>query len=210
MSARQPWADDLLAPPLRRASPQDRERVARFLAAMDREGLYQRHFAHGEAPNQALLRRIDLLDQHQRVAILALAHDGAVLGHGEYVAENGEAEFAIMLLPVHRGRGIGARLLRALLESAGNAGQTRLHGVIQATNTRALQLVLRNGFRVIPGDDAMVVIVSRELGTTLPTPAAGFLVAAHGYPNPANRHDPDRTPLYRRVEPGTPLRTSGG
>ena len=208
MSARQPWADELLAPPLRRASPQDRERVAQFLAAMDREGLYERHFAHGEAPNQALLRRLDLLDQRERVAILALAHDGAVLGHGEYVGEDGEAEFAIMLLPLLRGRGVGTRLLGALLESARNAGQTRLHGVIQATNTRALQLVLRNGFRIIPGDDATVVIVSRELEAALPAQTPG--VAGHGYPDPANRHDFDRTSLYRRAEPGTPLRAGGG
>ncbi len=150
---------------------------------MDREGLYERHFTHGEAPNLALLRRLDLLDQRERVAILALSHDGAVLGHGEYVAEDGEAEFALMLLRLYRGRGIGTRLLRALLESARNAGQTKVHGVIQATNARASQLALRNGFRIVPGDDARVLIVSRELEAALPIPTAGFLVATdHSLP----------------------------
>lgn len=201
MSARQPWADKLLAPTLRQASPQDREGVARFLAAMDREGLYARHFSHGEAPNQALLRRLDLLDQEERVAILALADDGAVLGHAEYVAEGGEAEFAIMLLPLLRGAGLGARLLRALVETARSAGQTRLHGVVQAANTPALQMVLRNGFHVLPGDDARVVIVSRALEAVAPTWSPSFVVAAHGQMNSARRHDSDRTPIYRRAEP---------
>ena len=59
MTARQPWAAEMTEFQLRAAIPQDRERVAGFLAAMDREGLYQRHFAHGEAPNLALLNRLD-------------------------------------------------------------------------------------------------------------------------------------------------------
>ena len=210
MSARQPWADSLLAPSLRQASPRDREGVARFLAAMDREGLYARHFAHGEAPNQALLRRLDLLDQQDRVAILAIGDDGAVVGHAEYVAEGGEAEFAIILLPLLRGGGLGTRLLRALVEAARSAGQTRLHGVVQSANTPALQMALRNGFRVLPGDDARVVIVSRALEAASPTWSSSFLVAAHGQLDSARHHDFDRTPLYRRAEPGTPLRAGGG
>jgi GNAT superfamily N-acetyltransferase len=194
VSARQPWADPTQFQ-VRVAGPHDRDRVARFLAAMDRDGLYERHFAHGEAPNLALLRRIEALDQRERVAVLAVGHDGEVLGHGEYVAEHGAAEFALMVLPLFRVRGIGRRLLRALLEIAAAAGQSEMHGIIQASNTRALQLVRNSGFRLVPGEDRTTVIASRPLS---PSHSLPFI-----------RHDPDRTPLHRRLGPGAPLRAGG-
>jgi len=206
VSARQPWADPAQMQ-VRAAAPKDRRRVARFLAAMDRDGLYQRHFSHGEAPNLALLSRLDAVDQCQRVAVLAVASDDEVLGHAEYVVEHGAAEFALMVLPDQRARGIGTALLQALLDLATAGGERRMHGMIQASNTRALKLVLKTGFRVVPGDDATVVIVSRDLA---PSRDAAPASAAHRYPFSLARHDPDRTPLHRRPGPGTPLRAGGG
>ena len=207
MSARQPWAPELMEFRLRSAEPRDRSRVSRFLAAMDREGLYTRHFAHGEAPNLALLDRIDALGQGARAVVLAVDRDGEVLGHGEYVAEHGAAEFAFMVLPRHRVRGIGTALLRALLDIGTAAGATRMHGMIQASNTRALTLVRKNGFRVVRSDDATVVIVSRDL---TPGSQARPEQAAERYPLPFICHDSDRTPLYRRLGPRAPLRAGGG
>lgn len=195
MSARQPWADPAQFQ-VRAVSGKDHDRIARFLAAMDRDGLYERHFAHGEAPNLALLRRMEALDQRDRVAVLAIGPDGDVLGHAEYVAEHGAAEFALMVLPLFRVRGIGRRLLHALQQIAAAVGQREMHGIIQASNTRALQLVRNSGFRLTPGDDRTTVIASRQLS---PSQSLPFI-----------RHDPDRTSLHRRPGPGAPLRAGGG
>lgn len=209
MSARQPWADPTLLQ-VRTADPTDRDRVARFLAAMDRGGLYERHFAHGEAPNLALLSRIDALDQRDRVAVLAVGYDGEVLGHGEYVAEHGAAEFALMVLPLVRHRGIGSRLLHALREVAAAAGQREMHGIIQASNTRALNLVRNSGFRLAPGEDRTTVLASRQLPPAPDAAQAGPVsVADHQLPQ-FIRHDFDRTPLHRRPGPRAPLRAGGG
>lgn len=197
MSARQPWALDAMEIRVRSASPDDRERVARFLAAMDRDGLYQRHFAYGEAPNQALLARLAASDLRDRVGILAVGPDGEIVGHAEYVAIAGRAEYALMLLPRVRGRGLGRRLLAALVEIATAAGQCELHGIIQAGNTPALQLSLRMGFRVVPGAERTTVIVSRELAPVQ------LFASGQSHPNAADSpispapHDPDRTPLHR-------------
>jgi len=195
VSARQPWAESTQFQ-VRAAGPHDHDRIARFLAAMDRDGLYERHFAHGEVPNLALLRRMEALDQRDRVAVLAVGYDGEVLGHAEYVAEHGAAEFALMVLPVFRHHGIGRRLLHALLELATAAGQREMHGIIQASNTRALQLVRNSGFRLVPGADRTTVIASRQLSPS--------------QPHPFIRHDPDRTSLHRRPGPGASLRAGGG
>lgn len=210
MSARQPWAVDPSQFQLRAASPNDRSRVSRFLAAMDREGLYERHFAHGEAPNLALLKRIDAIDQSDRVAVLATGQDGEVLGHGEYVAEHGAAEFALMVLPQFRVLGIGSRLLHTLLEIAAAAGHREMHGMIQAGNSGALHLVRNSGFRHVPGADRTVVIVSRQLATIRDADAIRHATNADQYPTSIIRHDSDRTPLHRRPGPGAPLRAGGG
>jgi len=209
MSARQPWADPTQFQ-VRAAGPHDHERVARFLAAMDRDGLYERHFAHGQAPNLALLHRIDELDQRNRVAVLAVAADGEVLGHAEYVAEQGAAEFALMVLPLFRRHGVGRRLLHALQQIAATAGQRELHGIIQASNTRALQLVRSSGFGLVAGADRTTVIASRQLPPNPEAAHAGPAIAADNHLPRFNRHDPDRTSLHRRPGPGAPLRTGGG
>jgi len=186
---------------LRMASPNDRERVARFLAEMDRDGLYQRHFAYGEAPNLALLARLAASDLRDRVSVLAVGPDGEVLGHAEYVAIEDGAEYALMLLPRVRGLGLGRRLLGALIEIATAAGQGELHGIIQAGNTPALQLSLRMGFRVVPGADRTTVIVSRELAPTQSAAIRQSRPGAADYPTLPAIHDPDRTSLHRGIGP---------
>lgn len=163
MSARQPWAVENLSVGLRMAGPDDVVRLEHFLAAMDREGLYQRHFAHGEAPNRALLARLACLDGIDRVAVLALRRDGEVLGHAEFVASGGRAEYALMVLPAMRSLGLGRGLLAALQDIATAAGQREMHGLIQAGNTAALRLALKQGFRAVPAIDRTTVIVSRGL-----------------------------------------------
>lgn len=201
MSARQPWALDAMQIRLRSANPGDHERVARFLADMDRDGLYQRHFAYGEAPNLALLARLAAGDRHDLVGVLAVGPDGEVLGHGEYVAIEGGAEYALMLLPRVRGLGLGRRLLGALIEIATTAGKRELHGIVQAGNTPALQLSLRMGFRVVPGADRTSVIVSRELAPAQPANIPQSRPAAADLPEPPALHDPDRTPLHCGLGP---------
>lgn len=210
MTARPPWMGEMQEFRLRSATPADRSRIERFLATMDRAGLYERHFSHGEGPNLALLQRVDRIDHRDRVTILALGHDGEVVGHGEYVAQDGAAEFALMVLPRFRARGIGRRLLRALLDIATATGQRTLHGMIQATNARALKLAADCGLRPQPSGDRTVVIVSRALiASAAATVPAGLAAIAAGNPIPIVRHDPDRTPLHRRTGPGAPLRARG-
>ena len=139
MTARLPWMAAARHFPIRSAVPSDRDRVARLLAAMDHDGLYQRHFTHGAAPNLALLRRLDALDHRRRVAVLALGRDGEAVGHGEYVAENETAEFALLVLPRFRARGIGKRMLQALIDIATAAGLSGLHGMILFSSVDRLE-----------------------------------------------------------------------
>lgn len=200
MSAREPWAD-AAAFAIRAAGCADRFEVASLLARMDQDGLYERHFAHGEAPNLALLRRLDAADGRERVSLLAVGADDTAIGHAEYVAADGVAEFALLVLPGARDQGVGRALLAALIERATRVGLGEMHGVIQATNTRAIQLSRKLGFGVRPGEDRRTVLVSRPLRAASESaersPDAGACAIP---PNPTS-HDPDRIPLCRRPGP---------
>lgn len=211
MSARQPWATRRHQQcDIRSAVPSDRGRVEHFLAAMDRYGLYQRHFAHSEAANQALLTRMGLIDHRQRVAVLALAQDGNVIGQGEYVAENGAAEFALMVLPQYRAHGIGTQMLQALLDIALAAGMDSMHGMIKAANGGAIRVARVCGFQAAAGDDRAVVIVSLTLPARVHAAPHRPAAETPDYPPTAYRHDPDRIPLHRRAGPRAPFWAGGG
>ena len=200
MSARPPWAE-ACGLRIRHADATDRDALAGFLGNMDGAGLYQRHFAHGEAPNRALLDRLAAANGRDRVVLLAVDVANRVVGHAEFVAGDSEAEFALMVLPNWRDCGIGQALLDAIVAAATDAGQRRLYGMIQATNTPALLVARKRGFRVAAGGDATTVIVSRSLaqqGLADPTDPACAAPSAVSHPN---RHDPDRVPLHRRPCP---------
>lgn len=196
MSAPRSRHDATLSISLRTALPVDSERVARFLDTMDAGGLYQRHFAHGAAPNLALLARLAAIDGIDRVALLATRRDGEVLAHAEYVASAGSAEYALMVLPALRGLGLGRRLLSVLLEIAAAAGQRRMHGMIQAGNTPALRLASQLGFGAVSGADRTTVIVSRELVPEALPAAPATCIGADPSTIPQHIHDPDRTSLH--------------
>jgi acetyltransferase len=196
MSAREPWAGVAI----RAAIATDAAAIRTFLAAMDRDGLYERHFAHGEAPNLALIARLAKIDGCQRAMFLAVGVDGMVIGHAEYVASGEAAEFALMLLPAFRGAGIGRQLLETLLSAAANAGLQTMYGIIQATNTRAIQLAHKRGFHARSGEERTTVIVSRPLQLEHGdphSPAQDRCPAPQEFTN----HDPDRTSLHRRACP---------
>lgn len=197
MSAPQPWAMVAGGFRIRHATRADHGALSGLIRHMDKPGLYERHFAHGDAPNQALLRRLAEADGRDRVVLLGVGADGTAIAHAEYVSVEANAEFALMVLPAWRGRGIGQALLGALLESAAGSNQTQMHGMIQATNTAAIQVARRLGFSVRIGAERATVIVSRHLAQERAADPSGPETGASiTLPIPV-RHDPDRIALHR-------------
>lgn len=77
-------------------------------------------------------------------------------GYG-FVAED-VPELSLGVSSDHRGRGIGSRLLRTLLAQARTEGVRRVSLSVEREN-RARELYLREGFRVVGGDDAADTMV---------------------------------------------------
>jgi acetyltransferase len=68
-------------------------------------------------------------------------------------AEPGRAEFALVVAEGWQGRGIGRRVVHALIEAAAQRGVQRLHGDVLAENLPMLALMQSLGFSALPGDD---------------------------------------------------------
>jgi acetyltransferase len=89
-----------------------------------------------------------------------------VVGEARYVelGDTATAEFAIAVADGHQRRGIGSRLMGALLEAAERARIVALEGEILRTNAPMLEFMRRKGFRLrsCPGD-ARLLLAEREL-----------------------------------------------
>jgi arsenite methyltransferase len=93
------------------------------------------------------------LTAHRHVA--ADAGTGEVLGWAAVIAVSsrcvyaGVVEHSVYVHPGHRGRGIGAALLAALIESTEAAGIWTIQSGVFPENTASLRLHERAGFRVV-------------------------------------------------------------
>jgi acetyltransferase len=73
-------------------------------------------------------------------------------------------EFAIVVSDTFRRRGIGARLMRSLMQNARNKGLRIMEGEVLSANTRMLALVKSLGFRIeTDRNDPTVKLVSKVL-----------------------------------------------
>jgi RimJ/RimL family protein N-acetyltransferase len=131
----------------------------RFMAAVNEipEGIL-RELRHPE-PSRVLFLACFRLDGEGReveaVGAARLVHD----------AEGAGGDFGMVLADAWQRRGIGARLLRILIDNARARGLKRLRGHVLATNEAMLGLARRLGFRVTDSDEEgrRVKIVTLEL-----------------------------------------------
>lgn len=76
--------------------------------------------------------------------------DGAVIGMSGLIVGDGEAEIEpVVVAEAHRGRGIGAALLDEGLARARRLGVQYLNIAPVARNSRAIEMFVRSGFRLI-------------------------------------------------------------
>lgn len=86
---------------------------------------------------------------------LVAGHNGTVLGWAalspvsKRPPYSGVAEASVYVHPAHQGKGLGAALVRRLIESSEQHGIWSLYGAILAENTASLALVAKAGFRTI-------------------------------------------------------------
>lgn len=109
---------------------------------------------------------LDELGRDGRVYLVA-REDGELAGHGGLALLAGEAHITTLaVLPSHRRRGIGERLVRALLTAARDGGATAATLEVRASNHGARELYRRIGFAPVgvrpgyyedTGEDALIM-----------------------------------------------------
>lgn len=133
----------------------DAERLQAFVRGLSQRSRYERFFAPVAELSPKQLERIT---SGAGLSLAAFDARGAIVALAEYVRSGvGEGEFAIVIADEWQGRGLGARLIAALLEHAKRSGVARLAGVTHARN-RAMRLLARRlGFGLQPDEDPDLV-----------------------------------------------------
>jgi acetyltransferase len=99
------------------------------------------------------MARFTQIDYDREMALIAVVtqDDGdAEVGVARYVSRPGGevCEFAIVVSDEWRGRGIGARLMRSLIQNARERGFRIMDGEVLTANARMLALMQSLGFRM--------------------------------------------------------------
>jgi len=132
---------------IRPLARQDAPAFRAFVEGLSPRARYERFQCVVKEVSPSLLRLLVETEPPAHVALAAFA-GRELVGEARYACHEAGAEFAIAVADGWRRRGIGGRLLDALLERARRDGIERLDGEVLAWNQAMLGFVERHGFRV--------------------------------------------------------------
>jgi acetyltransferase len=166
-----PDGTDLTIRPIR---PEDAQMEQDFVRNLSDQTKYFRFMQTIKELTPEMLVRFTQIDYDREMALIGVIRsrnddDGGheqEVGVARYMAHPGgdTCEFAIVVADEVRRRGIGARLMRSLMQNARNKGLRIMEGEVLSANTRMLALVKSLGFRVeTDRNDPTVKLVSKVL-----------------------------------------------
>lgn len=148
---------------IRPLSLQDAPAIRAFFERLSPQSRYERFQYVVKEVSPSLLKLLVDVDPRTHVALAAF-EGGTLVGEARYVREGEGAEFAIAVADEWRRRGVGRRLLDALLARARAEGLKRLDGEVLAWNQAMLGFVEQQGFRVrFHPEDARLVRIELAL-----------------------------------------------
>jgi acetyltransferase len=135
--------------------PEDEERLRDFLAKIESQDLRLRFFVPVKEFGHAFISRLTQLDYERAIAFVALQKDeivGVVRLHCD--ANHDRGEFAVLVRSDLKGRGLGWRLMRLVIEYAKADGLKVIYGQVLRENTTMLNMCRELGFKVLSLPDA--------------------------------------------------------
>lgn len=163
-------------PSIRPSRPTDSEALQAFVRGLSERSRYLRFFRPlPELPARMLRQFLEADGITERVLIaVAGARDAKrIVGLAQYVCEaDGGCEFALVIADDWQSRGLGRRLLKALVAAADGAGMRQIRGDVLRENRAMLGLARALGFSVLSSPlDANALRVVRELKRAAARPA---------------------------------------
>lgn len=149
---------------IRPLSADDRDREIAFLDGLSHEARRMRFLGDFQKLSKATIDRLMDIDYQQRMAFVALIHEGGRLqeiGISRYSATGDEqhCECAVTVTDAWQGRGLGVLLMRHLMDVARRKGFKQMFSVDEASNQAMRDLASYLGFsrRSDPEDSALVI-----------------------------------------------------
>ncbi len=132
---------------IRPVEPDDRALLAEGFGRLSPESRYRRFFAPMPELSDRYLDYLTRVDHHDHEALLAVdVVSGDAVGVARFVRSGpGVAEPAIVVADDWHGRGVGTRLLNALVERARDEGISRFEAPVLAENRAAIDVLERLG-----------------------------------------------------------------
>jgi acetyltransferase len=145
-----PDGTDLTIRPIR---PEDAEMEQNFVRGLSEQTKYYRFMQAIKELSPETLVRFTQIDYDREMALIGvLEQDGREIevGVARYMTRPGgdTCEFALVVADDQRNRGIGARLMRSLMQNARDKGLRIMEGEVLSANSRMLALVKSLGFRI--------------------------------------------------------------
>jgi len=161
-----PEGIDLTIRPIR---PEDAQMEQDFVRGLSEQTKYFRFMQAIKELTPDMLVRFTQIDYDREMALIGvIEEDGQDIqvGVARYMSRPGgdSCEFAIVVSDHCRGRGVGARLMRSLMQNARDLGLRIMEGEVLTANTRMLALMKSLGFRIqTDKHDPSVKLVTKML-----------------------------------------------
>jgi len=131
--------------------PDDESLYESMIARMDAGDLRLRFFSPQRHMSRKFLARLTQIDYGREIAFVALTPgETEMLAVARFFADPDyrTAEYAVMTRSDLKGRGLGWRMMRHLIDYARAEGLERLHGSVLAENTTMLRMCRDLGFQI--------------------------------------------------------------
>lgn len=141
---------------LRPIRPDDASREQAFVTKLSPASRYSRFQHPVLALSPEMIARFTQLDYDREMALIAVVPGGEeIAGVARYYPnpDRVSVEFACVVADAWQGRGLGAALMKALIDSARAAGYASMDGTILMANTGMLTLAEKLGFISEPSQD---------------------------------------------------------
>ncbi len=159
---------------IRPIRPEDAELEQAFVHELSEESRYFRFMNSIQELSQAMLVRFTQIDYSREIALIAVkeshgdeaAHQEVELGVARFATNpDGEScEFAIVIADNMHGKGLGSKLMTALMDAARERGLKIMQGEVLAQNSHMLKLMKNLNFTIEPSkEDDSIKFVYKQL-----------------------------------------------
>lgn len=159
---------------IRPIRPEDAVLEQEFMRSLSEESKYFRFMNSVQELTQAMLVRFTQIDYSREIALIAVAETHSrnsgrreiELGVARYAMnpDGVSCEFAIVIADDMHGKGLGGKLMTALMDAARQRGLKTIQGEVLSQNSHMLSLMKKLGFSTRTSqDDDSIKIVSKSL-----------------------------------------------